>query len=391
MDLTPLTLIAPKIQVNEIFPALELIMSHQAISEAIAETNSREKRNRLLPTHLIVALVIALSLWSKDSVGDVLKNLVQGLSVSWIPKGIKWKTPSKSSISEARQRVGCAVMTRLFEKLSRPMATKKTPSAFLKGLRWMAIDGTVFDLPDTEENSRVFGYPGSRKGTKAAFPKARLVILVELGTHLITDALISPYRIGERVRAIKLLRSVEQGMLITWDRGLHSFKMVNAALDQQCHMLGRIPKNVKFPRVDELPDGSYLSWIHPDCKSKKKGASRIQVRVIEYLILEQGEEVVYRLITNLMDYEMFPSLLLANEYHWRWEVENTLSEFKTHLNARKTPIRSKKPKLVVQEIYGWLLAHWAIRSLILRAATTTELSLNSNRLYLLLCLTFTLG
>ena len=71
---------------------------------------------------------------------------------------------------------------------------------------------------------------------------------------------------------------------------------------------------------------------------------------------------------------MFPSLLLANEYHWRWEVENTLSEFKTHLNSRKTPIRSKKPKLVVQEIYGWLLAHWAIRSLIFRAATSTEIS-----------------
>ena len=99
-------------------------------------------------------------------------------------------------------------------------------------------------------------------------------------------------------------------MLVTWDRGLHSFKMVKAALDQQCH--------------------------------------------------EKGEEVVYRLITDLMDYEMFPSLLLANEYHWRWEIENTLSEFKTHSNSRKIPICSKKSKLVVQEIYGWLLAHWAI-------------------------------
>ena len=48
-------------------------------------------------------------------------------------------------------------MTRLFEKLARPMATVETPSAFLKGLRWMAIDGTVFDLPDTEDNGRVFG------------------------------------------------------------------------------------------------------------------------------------------------------------------------------------------------------------------------------------------
>jgi hypothetical protein len=143
MELKPLTLIAPKIQVSEIFPALELIMSHQAIDEAISETNSQEKRNRLLPTHLIIALVIALNLWSKDSIVDVLKNLIQGLSASWSPKRIKWKTPSKSSISEARQRVGCAVRTRLFEKLARPMATMKTPSAFLKELRWMAIDGTV--------------------------------------------------------------------------------------------------------------------------------------------------------------------------------------------------------------------------------------------------------
>lgn len=187
MELLPLTLIAPKIQASEIFPALELIMSHQAITEAITETNSQEKRHRLLPTHLIIALIIALNFWSKDSIVDVLKNLVQGLSCSWIPKGFRSLTPSKSSISEARQ-----------------------------------------------------------------------------------------------------------GMLLTWDRGLHSFKMVKATLDQQCHMLGRIPKNVKFPRVHELPDGSYLSWINPDRKSKKKGATRIQVRVIEYMILEQGEEVIYR-------------------------------------------------------------------------------------------------
>lgn len=34
----------------------------------------------------------------------------------------------------------------------------------------MAVDGTVLDVPDTEENARVFGYPGSRPGARAAFP-----------------------------------------------------------------------------------------------------------------------------------------------------------------------------------------------------------------------------
>ena len=42
-------------------------------------------------------------------------------------------------------------------------------------------------------------------------------MLVETGTHLIVDALICPYRMGERVRALKLLRSVAEGMLLMWD------------------------------------------------------------------------------------------------------------------------------------------------------------------------------
>jgi hypothetical protein len=56
---------------------------------------------------------------------------------------------------------------------------------------------------------------------------ARLVILVEAGTHLIFDASICPYKMGERVRALKLWSSVMPGMLLIWDRGLHSDAMVS--------------------------------------------------------------------------------------------------------------------------------------------------------------------
>lgn len=156
-----------------------------------------------------------MSLWTTDSIVDVFKNLVAGLSTQWLRLKVRLKMPTSSSVSEARQRVGPAVMTRLFELIAAPLATPQTPGAFLNGLRLMAVDGTVFDVPDTDANARVFGYPGTRPGTSAAFPKARLVFLVEAGTHLITDALISPYRIGERVRARKLLRSVGQGMLLS--------------------------------------------------------------------------------------------------------------------------------------------------------------------------------
>jgi hypothetical protein len=374
MQLKELSLFVPTIEAGTILKALETAIPASAIEQALKDTKAIEDRKRALPSHLVVCLIIAMSLWSKTAMRGVLKNLVDGLSESWVKVGSYWKVPSKSSITEARQRVGAQVMCRLFHLIAHPLATVKTPEAFLGGLRIMAIDGTVFDIPDSVENARVFGYPGSRPGTKASFPKARLVILVEAGTHLIIDALICPYKIGERVRAKKLLRSMSKGMLLMWDRGLHSYAMVMATLSQGSDYLGRMPKNVKFPVDKVLEDGSYLSWIAPDGKSKKKGASKIMVRVIEYTIENDGEPVVYRLITSLLDSIAFPALFLAMEYHKRWEVESTIDELKVHLLGRKTLIRSLNPREVVQEIYGWLLGHWAVRSLMFQVADQAAIS-----------------
>ncbi|HEY9781344.1 MAG TPA: IS4 family transposase [Leptolyngbyaceae cyanobacterium] len=374
MQLKEFSLISPQVESGTVLKALETAIPTQAIEQAIVQTHSHEERLRALPSHLVISLVIAMSLWSKASMRTVLKNLVDGLSEAWIRVGQYWRVPSKSSITEARQRVGCGVMSRLFHLVVRPCATVQTPGAFLAGLRLMAVDGTVFDIPDTLANARVFGYPATRPGTIAAFPKVRLVMLIEAGTHLIVDALICPYRIGERVRAKKLLRSVTSGMLLMWDRGLHSYKMVQATLKQKCDYLGRVPKNVKFPVETVLEDGSYLSWIAPDGQSKKKGGKKIIVRVIEYTLDHNGEPQIYRLISSLTDINLFPAILLATEYHRRWEVENTIDELKVHLVGRKTPIRSLNPREVVQEIYGWLLGHWAVRSLMFQVAESAQIS-----------------
>lgn len=306
MQLKEFSLINPKLKASLVFQAIQTVIAPEAIEQELETSNSLEKRQRKLPSSLVVCLVIAMSFWSSDSMGTVLDNLVSGLNRQWTKLGQYWKTPTSSSISAARQKLGCRVMSRLFHSLAQPRATSQTLGAFLGGFRIMAVDGTVMDVPDSEANARVWGYPGSRKGSRAAFPKVRVVLLIEAGTHLITDALLCPYRIGERVRAIKLLRSVNESI--------------------------------------------------------------IQVRVIEYTIENEAEVKTYRLITSLMDIASFPALLLAQQYHQRWEIENTIDELKTHLLGRKTPIRSLKPREVVQEIYGWLLGHYAIRSLMFQAA-----------------------
>jgi hypothetical protein len=374
VQLKEFSLINPKLEASLVFQAIQTVISPEAINEELEKSNSFEKRQRKLPASLVVCLVIAMSLWSSDSMGTVLQNLVNGLNKQWTKLGQYWQTPNSSSITTARQKLGCQIMSRLFNSIVRPGATVETSGAFLGGLRVMAIDGTVIDVPDSQANARVFGYPGSRKGTRAAFPKVRVVLLIEAGTHLITNALMCPYRIGERVRALKLLRSVNESMLLMWDRGFHSYRMVNATLTQGCQYLGRVPANVKFPAHKDLDDGSYLSWINPDRKSQKKGSTKIQVRVIKYTIEMDGELKTYRLVTSLMDLALFPALFLAEQYHQRWEIENTIDELKTHLLGRKTPIRSLKPREVVQEIYGWLLGHYAIRSLMFQAAQQGNIS-----------------
>ena len=75
-------------------------------------------------------------------------------------------------------------MSQLFERVARPQATNQTPGAFLGGLRVMAVDGTVLDVPDSKANARVFGYPASRRGTNTSRLRQELGqerLLAEIG------------------------------------------------------------------------------------------------------------------------------------------------------------------------------------------------------------------
>lgn len=134
MQLRDFSLTCAEIPPGELLKAIETAVTPEVISLAIAQTKSGQRRHRRLPSHLIVTLVMAMSLWSADNIVDVLKNLVNGLSTQRIRLGQRWQTPTKSSIMEAREPVGCQVMSHLFANVARPRATEETPATFLQGL-----------------------------------------------------------------------------------------------------------------------------------------------------------------------------------------------------------------------------------------------------------------
>lgn len=236
----------------------------------------------------------------------------------------------------------------------------------------MALDSTVEDVADTPANLRAFGRPGSTSGP-AAFPQLRAVYLIACGTHAIVDAEFAPCLISERLDGMRLLRSITDGMLVLWDRGFHSYAMINEVWGQGAHVLGRLPAHVTVVRGPTLADGSYRAVIRPAHDRRRFPREWLRVRIIEYTIRDPALGTVgerYRLITTLLDHHEAPALALACAYHERWEIELVIDEVDTHQRLTGRPFRSRTPLGVLQEGYALLLAHYVIRVLIHEAAVT---------------------
>ncbi|MFG2638733.1 transposase [Streptomyces sp. NPDC048362] len=93
------------------------------------------------------------------------------------------------------------------------------------------------------------------------------------------------------------------------------------------------------------------------------------MQVIEYTLRPSGGDgTVYRLITTLFDPEQAPAEELPALYAQRWEIENTLDEIKNHQGIPGMALRSQHPRGVRQEIFAFLLVHYALRGLMHQAA-----------------------
>ncbi len=158
--------------------ALEAAIPDEAVEATIEATGTRERRRRLLPTHLVVTLVVAMGLWASESMRHVLAEVVAGWREGSENEQAGWHLPSTAAIVQARQRAGARLLRELFGAVAGPIATAQTPGAFLGGLRLMAIDGTTLDVADTPENDRAFGRPTTGRGV-GAFLQIRVLALIE--------------------------------------------------------------------------------------------------------------------------------------------------------------------------------------------------------------------
>jgi len=337
------------------------------VHAALAATGRSSIRQRDLPAHVVVYYVIALALYMHSSYREVLRCLLEGLQWLQDPSAAL-RVAGRSGISQARTRLGSEPLRLLHDEIVGPIALPETKGAWYRRWRLVSLDGSSFDVADERGNAAAFGRPAASRGA-AAFPQVRLVALVENGTHVLFGSQISGCGTGEVTLARSVLPALRKGMLCLADRGFFGFALYAQAHATGAELLWRLKKNLRLPCEERLADGSYLSTVYPSEKDRRQRTNGARVRVIEYRLEGVAEaEPLYRLATSILGPEEAPAAELAALYHERWEIETAFDELKTHLRGARIVLRSKTPDLVRQELWGLLLAHFAIRALMHEAA-----------------------
>jgi hypothetical protein len=337
------------------------------VEAVLAGQKKTSRRRRDLPAHVVVYYVIALALFMQASYGEVLRCLLEGWAWLLGPREVV-KITGKSGISQARTRLGWAVLRQLHDEVVRPLAGSKTRGAWYQRWRLVSLDGSTLEVADEAENAQAFGRPGASRGV-SAYPQIRFVALVENGTHVLFGSRLGGYATGEITLAAEVIAALQKGMLCLADRNFFGFELWNQARAGGADLLWRIKKNLHLPVEKRLPDGSYWSRIYRSQWDRRHQTNGVVVRVIDYRLEGvTNAEPLYRLVTTILDPTPAPAEELAALYQERWEIEGALAELKTHLRGAQITLRSKTPDLVRQEFYGLLLAHFAVRGLMHEAA-----------------------
>jgi hypothetical protein len=364
-----------------------------AVDEAVAAAGRQAKRSDgKLPPHVMVYFVMAMALFAEDDYEEVAARLAGPLG-SWGCWDAGWEVPTSGGITQARKRLGWEVPRQLYAQVAVPVAEVLTRGGFLGPWRLMAIDGFEWDAPDTPDNAAAFGYAGSGD-RRSAFPKVRVVTISECGSHAMVDAEIGGVAgkgSGEQALARRLYGRLGDDWLLIADRNFYTWTDWKTAGATGAQLLWRVKAGLTLPVIRMLGDGSYSSvLINPKIRgTARRGlieAARagqgpdpeqaVGVRVIEYTVPDRdgdGTGELIALITTITDPRAAPAQALGLAYQQRWEHETGNDQLKTHLRGPAKVLRSKSPDMVRQEIYGYLLTHYAISTLICQAATEADI------------------
>ncbi|WP_102555715.1 IS4 family transposase, partial [Vibrio breoganii] len=336
------------------------LLSPELIAQCLEDTGITTIRRRRLPMEMMVWSVVGMSLYRHLS----MEKVVSKLDIL-LPGKRPFVAPS--AVIQARQRLGSDVMKSVFTQTQK-LWNDKTPHPDWHGLTLHAVDGVVWRTPDTKENDEQFSRTRNQK-CQSEYPQVRMVCHMELTSHLVSGAAFDSTSVSEVDLTTKLIEDSPNNSLTIFDRGFYALGLLHRwqTTGTERHWLIPMRKGTQYTTLRKLGRGQELVELKLSPQAKKKwddAPETLQARLITKTI--KGKEV--RLLTSMTDSMRYPGKDIAELYSHRWEIELGYREMKQYMLQNNLTLRSKKPELITQELWGMLLAYNLLRFLMCQMA-----------------------
>lgn len=217
----------------------------------------------------------------------------------------------------------------------------------MERLEGMAIDGTKYTLPASEELIELFGCQKCGIDNYSHYPLASITVLFNVKSKIASEIEINIGNSNEREELLRIIKSLGKKDLIITDRGYPSYKIIKVLLESGINFLIRITENGSFKAVDEFVKNNKKDEV-VEMQSPEGDILKVRIMKVE---IPSGEKRYF--ITNLMDKKKYNFKELSELYYERWEIEE---HYKVNKELFKVEnFHSKSKNGILQEIYAQLI------------------------------------
>ncbi len=255
----------------------------------------------------------------KGSYQDELDHYFKALFRLDVP--IKYVT--KMALSLARKKIKFDAFIEFNRHLLEFFYDHFTNTKQWNGFNLLAIDGSTLKLFKDEDIRKHFGIMQPKNGPACVM--ARVSQMFDVLNKVTIDAIISPYRVGERELFHSHMLNFLPNDLLLLDRGYPAYWIFNLVVSLNGNFCARISNHWKVVQnfvesgaQEALIDLQASYQSKKECNEMGLDVVPLRLRLIR-VELESGEIEV--LITSLIDGRKFPHETFMELYHLRWPVE----------------------------------------------------------------------
>lgn len=354
---------------------LTTFLAPDILEQAFESAGVATVRRRRLPLEAVMWSVIGMSLFRDETVWDISSRLDLSLPG-------KNKLVAPSAVVQGRQRLGHEAVQHTFQLLANRTFSTQAFEQWC-GLNVLAVDGVMYRTQDNEANRTEFGSERNAVGDNG-YPQIRMCSLMEVSSHLLLDSAFDGRHVGEMSLAERLINSVPDDSLTLFDRGYYSLGLLHnwRHAGKDTHWMLPARKDLQFSVINQLNDNDAIVSLTTTPQARKK-FDHLPNAITARLTTYQANGKSYRVLSSLTDPLRYPYDELTEVYTQRWEIELGFREMKQGLHQARYALRSKKPDMVRQELWGLLLAYNLVRIAMIDATkdrddlSPTRLSFNS--------------